>query len=70
MKSGFGTQYQLIAPEGFGQQLLRRLVYSGCRAIGLKEYLAIRLESGSRMFPYDYPETKAGGEWAKRSGLE
>ena len=60
-KSGFGTRYQLIVPEGFGQQVLRRLVYSGCRAIAIKEYLSINLEAGQqRCFPFDFPETKAG----------
>ena len=43
-QNGFGTRYQLLVPEGYGQQVLRRMVYSGCRAIALKEYLAINLE--------------------------
>jgi len=47
-------------PEGYGLQVLRRFVYSGCKAIGIKELLAIHLESGKRCFPYDYPETEAG----------
>ena len=63
--SGFGTRYQVLVPEGFGLQTLRRFVYSGCRAIALNEYLAITLECGtSRCFPYDFPETAAGREWS------
>jgi len=41
---GFGQQFQLLVPEGFGQQTFRRLNYSGCKAVGLREYLAINLE--------------------------
>lgn len=63
--NGFGTQYQLIAPEGFGQQVLRRLVYSGCKAIGIRELASIHFEAGIRQFPYHYPETEAGQNWLK-----
>lgn len=61
--SGFGTRYQLIAPEGYGLNLLRRFIYSGCKAIGIKETLSIHLEAGQRCFPYDFPETPAGRHW-------
>lgn len=59
--TGYGTRYMVIVPEGFGQQVLRRFVYSGCRAIAIKEYLAICLHE--RVFPFDYPETRAGQHW-------
>lgn len=40
----------------------RRLVYSGCKAIGEREYCKLMMECGRRVFPWDYPETKAGQE--------
>lgn len=52
-------------PEGSGLSVLRRFVYSGCKAIGIKELQAIHLESGKRCFPYDYPETEAGRDWKR-----
>ena len=33
--SGFGTRYQLIVGEGYGLNLFRRFIYSGCKAIGI-----------------------------------
>mmetsp|Transcript_5445 Transcript_5445/g.9196 ORF Transcript_5445/g.9196 Transcript_5445/m.9196 type:complete len:132 (+) Transcript_5445:1700-2095(+) len=69
-KSGFGQRFRLIVPEGFGLQTLRRLVYSGSRAIGLNEYLSIMSECGSeRVFPQDYPETLAGMSWVRSMSL-
>lgn len=65
LQNGFGTQYQILIPEGFGIQTFRRLVYSGCRAIAVKEQMAIHMECGKRCFPYDYPETEAGQNWLK-----
>jgi hypothetical protein len=40
--------------------LWRRLVYSGCKAIGEREYLKLMLECGRKVFPYDFPTTAAG----------
>jgi hypothetical protein len=40
--------------------LWRRLVYSGCKAIGEREYLKLMLECGRKVFPYDFPTTSAG----------
>ena len=62
-ENGFGTRFQVLVPEGYGLNIMRRLVYSGCKAIGIKETQAIHLESGQRCFPFDYPETKAGRHW-------
>ena len=61
--NGYGTRFQLLVPQGYGLNVLRRFVYSGCKAIGIKEYLAIHMEAGKRCFPFDYPETAAGKDW-------
>ena len=57
-------------PEGYGLQVLRRLSYSGCKVIALREYLSICLEAGVRAFPYDYPETSAGQAWLQMTNEE
>lgn len=67
--SGFGTRFLLLVPPGYALSCFRRLVYSGCRAIALKEYLSICMEAQRRCFPYDYPECEAGRHWAKRAML-
>ena len=48
---------------------MRRLVYSGCKAIGEREYLKLMMECGRRVFPYDYPNTKAGQVFALNSAV-
>ena len=44
--NGFGASFQIITPEGYGLNLFRRLVYSGCKPIGHREFLSIKLEVG------------------------
>ena len=51
-----------MVPPGYGLNVFRRLIYSGCKAIGHKEYLSIMLECGKPVFPEDYPQTKIGME--------
>ena len=60
LQNGIGQAFTLYVPEGYGLALLRRLVYSGCKAIGEREYCKLMLECGTRVFPQDFPETKAG----------
>ena len=60
----------LLVPEGYALGLLRRFVYSGCKAIGEREYLKLMMECNKRVFPNDYPETKAGSELALAKGIE
>ena len=60
LANGLGQACSLYVPEGFGMGLLRRLVYSGCKAIGEKEHLKLMLECSQRVFPHDFPETQAG----------
>ncbi len=55
MPNGFGQSYSVIVPTGYGLGIFRRLVYSGCKAIGHKEYLSLMLECGKQVFPEDYP---------------
>jgi hypothetical protein len=47
-------------PEGYGLGIWRRMVYSGCKAIGEREYLKLSMECGRRVFPHDFPNTEAG----------
>ena len=44
--NGFGSAFNIIIPEGYGVNLFRRLVYSGCKAIGHREFLSLKLEIG------------------------
>lgn len=62
LNNGLGQSFTVIAPEGYGLALLRRFVYSGCKAIGEREHCNLMLECGRRVFPFDYPQTKAGTE--------
>lgn len=68
--NGFATRFEVIIPEGYGLNTLRRFVYSGCKAIAINELLAIHLEAGKRCFPFDYPETEAGKDWLKHFKAE
>ena len=60
LQNGLGQSLSLYVPEGYGLSLLRRLVYSGCKAIGERELLKLSMECNTRVFPQDYPETEAG----------
>lgn len=60
LNNGLGMSYCIFVPEGYGMGLWRRLVYSGCKAIGEREYLKLMLECGRKVFPYDFPNTAAG----------
>ena len=55
LANGLGQAVTLYVPEGYGLGLLRRLVYSGCKAIGEREYLKLMMECNTRVFPQDYP---------------
>jgi len=70
LSNGLGQAVTLIVPEGHGLGLMRRLVYSGCKAIGEREYLKLMLECNKRVFPHDYPETKSGQELAVAKACE
>lgn len=70
LSNGLGQAMTLYVPEGFGLALLRRLVYSGCKAIGERELLKLMLECNKRVFPQDFPETKAGKDFAHNMALE
>ena len=70
LANGLGQAFTLYVPEGYGLGLLRRLVYSGCKAIGERELLKLMLECNTRVFPQDYLETKAGKEFSTATALE
>ena len=44
LTNGFGNQYNILIPEGYGLNLWRRFIYSGCKFIGLSEYESLTLE--------------------------
>jgi hypothetical protein len=46
MNNGFGQSFTIMVPPGYGISVFRRLVYSGCKSIGHKEYRSIKLECG------------------------
>jgi hypothetical protein len=46
LSNGFGCSFNIMVPSGYGLGIFRRLVYSGCKAIGHKEFLSLRLECG------------------------
>lgn len=62
LSTGLGQSFTLLIPKGYGLNLLRRFVYSGCKPIAEREELNLKLECKTRSFPYDYPQTKAGQE--------
>jgi hypothetical protein len=42
--SGLGQSYKVIVPSGYGLNLWRRFVYSGCKPIAEREELKLLLE--------------------------
>ncbi len=58
LSRGHGTSYTLYIPQGFGLNILRRLSYSGCKAIGLEEYRHLMLESNKLVYPFDFPNSR------------
>ena len=70
LSNGLGQAMSLYVPEGNGLSILRRLVYSGCKAIGERELLKLMLECNRRFFPHDFPETKAGQELSQKKSIE
>jgi hypothetical protein len=65
MPNNFGQSYSVIVPPGYGLGIFKRLVYSGCKAIGHKEFLSIMLECGKPVFPEDFPQSRLGMEHHK-----
>jgi len=59
-KSGLGQSFTVLVPQGYGLNLLRRFVYSGCKPIAEREELKLMPECQQRVFPYDYPGCRAG----------
>jgi hypothetical protein len=70
LANGLGQAFTIYVPEGYGLGILRRLVYSGCKAIGERELLKLMLECNSRVFPHDFPETRAGKEFLSATSYE
>ena len=70
LANGLGQAFTIYVPEGYGLGFLRRLVYSGCKAIGERELLKLMLECNTRVFPHDFPETRAGKEFLSAKAFE
>lgn len=45
LKNGFGASYRVLVPKGYGLSIFKRFVYSGCKPMGHREYLSLKLES-------------------------
>ena len=50
--------------------MLRRFVYSGCKAIGEREYHKLMMECGKRVFPADYPGTRSASQYYQQNALD
>ena len=57
LAKGLGQAISIYIPEGYSLSLLRRFIYSGCKAIGEREEHKLMMECGKRVFPEDYPGT-------------
>ena len=57
LSNGLGQAISIYIPEGYSLSLLRRFIYSGCKAIGEREEHKLMMECGKRVFPQDYPGT-------------
>ena len=51
LSNGLGQAISIYIPEGYGLSMLRRFVYSGCKAIGEREHDKLMMECGKRVFP-------------------
>jgi len=62
-------EYNLIFPSGFSADLLRRFHYIETKVIGLKELNYLMTENNQKIFPDDYPNTKAYCDYFKSKAL-
>ena len=51
LANGLGQAISIYIPEGYSLSLLRRFIYSGCKAIGEREEHKLMMECGKRVFP-------------------
>ncbi len=56
--------WDLVLPRRWALVVWVALVKCGCRALALRESLAVEMERGGLCFPRDYPDTAAFGVWA------
>ncbi|KAJ3162781.1 hypothetical protein HDU86_003755 [Geranomyces michiganensis] len=66
----YAAGWDLVAPKGWANALLRNLVYAGARIGGLRERYMFHFEAGLPCFPYDYPETTAQEAYARMIGAD
>lgn len=59
LNRGFSEGWDLMVSAEVGTQLFRNLVFSGAKAIGLRDYNFLLFEQGTRVFPDDFPQTLA-----------
>ncbi|CAG9335626.1 POP1 [Blepharisma stoltei] len=65
MARGFAEGWDLILPSGNGPEFWRTCIYSGAKAIGLRDYNAIKLEQAIPSYPDDFPTTSAYQTYAQ-----
>ena len=70
LSNGLGQAVSIYIPEGYGLSMLRRFVYSGCKAIGEREHQKLMMECGKRVFPADYPGTSAAQQFYHNNALD
>ncbi|EGG17988.1 RNase P protein subunit [Cavenderia fasciculata] len=63
LSRGYGSGFDIIIPEGWGQAFWLSLVYSGSWAIGLQNRDEMLLEQGIPSYPRDYPDSNAYKEY-------
>ena len=54
----FCSHLRIIVPSGQGQRIWRYLHYLSCKAMGLREFESLMLESNVPIYPNDYPLTR------------
>ena len=69
LSNGLGQSISVIIPEGYGLSMLRRFVYSGCKAIGEREHRKLMLECGREVFPVDYPEAQLAHQYHHENAI-
>ena len=57
--------WDVVLPRNWALVVWLALVRSGCRALALRESMAVEMERGALCFPRDYPDTAAFSAWAQ-----
>ncbi len=61
----FSSHLRIMVPSGLGAKIWRSLHYLSCKAMGLREYESLMLESNTPVYPNDFPLTRGYDEYQK-----